>query len=442
MKGRDLKALSLLIPMILGALVIGNVRASSVGLDTINVTPATITQTSPATFTQAVNIAYSANALGQFPQLLAMQYVINYNPAVIEVDTSACQLVNGINYCGVIPGPYALLFPITALSTALSPGRLFASSLGSFALSGGVASAGGLHTTIHWKVTAMLPAGGTTPITFSTADTFYATSNTSPIDPSLNIFYTSTGGSYTLPSTACAYTLSNSGTTTITTIGNQGSSGTNTITATQTSMTACNPVTLTVSGLPTGVTSNSPLSVTPITAGATATLTINVAATTVPNTYPITVTGTLTGNAPVTTSFNLVVNHVTPVVLVANLGGKSAWPEHHHDSVAKDNADTLFGKVFVNGTLYVYVVFTLIHDTTPLPIVLTTATGTCTVTLSPCLLSVDFKGISGTGLVCTTTTFTDCGKYSVSATVYYSTSATGPFAAGTHVKAFGFAVVA
>jgi hypothetical protein len=369
-----------------------------------------------------------------------MQYVINYNPAVIEVDTSACQIVGGINYCGVIPGPYALLFPITALSTALSPGRLFASSLGSFALSGGVASAGGLHSTVHWKITAMLPAGGTTPITFSTADTFYATSNTSPIDPSLNIFYTSTGGSYTLVGTpVCNYSLTNSPNPLSI---NQGSSGTNTITAALKSTVACNPVTLAATGLPAGATPMfSPNPVTPSTAGTPSTLTINVASSTIPGTYAITVTGTSTDHTAVTTTFNLMVIKVTVVVTVANLGGKSAWPEHHHNSVAKGNADTLFGKVFVNGTLYVYVVFSLVQDTLP-AVTHTTTTSICTVSVSPCILTFGFAGTSGTGLVCPPTGVgADCGKYAATATVWYSTSATGPFVAGTHVKAFGFAIV-
>jgi hypothetical protein len=168
-----------------------NVRASSAGPDKISLDPSIVSNPG-ATFTQNVNVSYSATPTGALPDVLAMQYVINYDPKVIDVDMSFCQTVGGQSYCGVIPDAYALLFVITPLNVAVSSGRLFVASLGSFNTATGITSPGGVHSTIHWKITG----SGTTALRFSASDTFYATSTSSPIDPNQNPSYTTFDGSF------------------------------------------------------------------------------------------------------------------------------------------------------------------------------------------------------------------------------------------------------
>jgi hypothetical protein len=123
----------------------------------------------------------------------------------------------------------------------------------------------------------------------------------------------------------------------------------------------------------------------------------------------------------------------------ANLVRKSAWPEHHHFDVSKDedfNAtgketanQTLFGKVRNLGPidLYVYVSFDLVRDD---GFVATVTSAVAVVTPDTIVdLSADFEVNS-----------TDAGKYAVTAKAYYSYSGSY-YAEGAKVKTFSFAVV-
>lgn len=102
------------------------------------------------------------------------------------------------------------------------------------------------------------------------------------------------------------YTLSNSGPITVL----QGSSGSNTITATLVSGTT-QAVAFSASGLPSGATASfSPPSCSPT---CSSTLTISTSASTPAGTFPITVTGSPLGK---TTTFNLVVNPSTDIVTI------------------------------------------------------------------------------------------------------------------------------
>src|SRR6266566_8424837 len=191
------------------------VHASSAGPDTVKLSLSTVSQTTPASFTQDVLISYSANAAGAFPKTVSMQYVIQYDSAVIDVDNSACAASSdGNTYCGVTAGAYAQSFVIQQLPQNNPCGanfcanvqpvsgtimQIFVASIATLSPSGGIAVAGGVHSTIHWRVTASSSTGGSTSIHFSGPDTFYSTSSTSAIDPSSSqIFYTPTNGQFTL----------------------------------------------------------------------------------------------------------------------------------------------------------------------------------------------------------------------------------------------------
>jgi hypothetical protein len=120
----------------------------------------------------------------------------------------------------------------------------------------------------------------------------------------------------------------------------------------------------------------------------------------------------------------------------ANLVRRSAWPEHHHFDVSKDEDldgtyanQTLFGKVRNIGpiNLYVYVSFDLVRDD---GFVTTVTSDVAVVTPDTIVdLSADFEVNS-----------TDAGKYAVTAKAYYSYSGSY-YAQGEKVKTFSFAVV-
>jgi hypothetical protein len=202
-EGVEMKALFALLLLvsftILGAT---SVRASSAVSDVISLNPSNVgSPGSSSSFTQDVNIAYAASSTGAYPTVLATQYVLTYDRTIIDVDTGFCQTVGGTNYCGVIPDAYALLFTTTPLLINISPvpgtsnNRLFVSSIASLSLAVGVTAAGGVHSTIHWKVTDNPAVGGITAIGFSRSDTFYATTTTSVIDPnSIGVPYTPLDG--------------------------------------------------------------------------------------------------------------------------------------------------------------------------------------------------------------------------------------------------------
>ena len=116
----------------------------------------------------------------------------------------------------------------------------------------------------------------------------------------------------------------------------------------------------------------------------------------------------------------------------ANLVRRSAWPEHHHYVLAKDEDayQNLTGKVKNLGTidLKVYVEFNLVRDDGKPDVVATAIT-----VVAPGEI-VDLTAMFGplTGL--------DAGKYAVNATCLYSY--TGNYwAQGTKMKTFSFAVV-
>lgn len=123
----------------------------------------------------------------------------------------------------------------------------------------------------------------------------------------------------------------------------------------------------------------------------------------------------------------------------ANLVRRSAWPEHHHFVVSKDedyNATTDEAQQTLNAKaknlasthdLYVYVHFEIVRDDG----YVASAT-TETVLVSPGViveLSADF-----------TVNSTDAGKYAVTTKCYYSWTGTY-FTQGDKVKTFSFAVV-
>ncbi len=210
-----------------------SVRASTAGPDTIGLDPSNITPSaSVMSFNQNVTVSYASPsalpfqgclAIPCYPRVLALQYAIIYNASVIDVDLTHCAVApDSFTYCGVFPDAYALLFPVQTVSaltcspttanicpridsiTGTTQKRLFVSSIAALSLAGGVISPGGKHTTIFWKVTASPATGGTTIIHFqnpapstTTADTFYGTSSTSPIDPGTPVIaYTATDGTY------------------------------------------------------------------------------------------------------------------------------------------------------------------------------------------------------------------------------------------------------
>lgn len=120
----------------------------------------------------------------------------------------------------------------------------------------------------------------------------------------------------------------------------------------------------------------------------------------------------------------------------ADLVRRSAWPEHHHFVVHKDEDfngtcanQTLFGKVKNLGPvdLYVYIGFELVRDDGFV------ATVTSDVVVATPGAIVELSGNFELNS-------TDAGKYAVSARAYYSWSGSY-FAEGEKVKTFSFAVV-
>lgn len=116
----------------------------------------------------------------------------------------------------------------------------------------------------------------------------------------------------------------------------------------------------------------------------------------------------------------------------ADLVKKSAWPANHHFVISKHGEyQTLYGKVKNLGPIdiYVKVVFEIVRDDGDVETVETDV-----VTLTPGT-EMDLTATFGplTGL--------DTGRYSVSASCYYSLSG-AYWAQGEKIKAFSFAVVA
>lgn len=116
----------------------------------------------------------------------------------------------------------------------------------------------------------------------------------------------------------------------------------------------------------------------------------------------------------------------------ANLVKKSAWPEHHHFDISKDEDgyENLTGKVKNLGTLdlMVYVEFNLVRDDGAVSI---SQTPTVTVLSGT---EVDLVAMYGP------LNGTDVGKYYVNASCWYSYTGTY-WAQGTKSKAFSFAAV-
>ena len=115
----------------------------------------------------------------------------------------------------------------------------------------------------------------------------------------------------------------------------------------------------------------------------------------------------------------------------ANLVAKSAWPEHHHFVVGKDEdgKQTLFAKVVNLGPLdlYVYVTFDMIRDD---GFIVTVDSATTVIAAgATAVLSADFA-----------LTASDAGKYYVNTTAMYSWTGFY-FTQGEKMKAFSFAVV-
>lgn len=121
----------------------------------------------------------------------------------------------------------------------------------------------------------------------------------------------------------------------------------------------------------------------------------------------------------------------------ANLVRKSAWPEHHHYVIHKDEDfngthanQTLYGKVKNLGSidLYVYVSFEFVRDDGYVVIV-----------------SSEVTVVAPGAIVDLTANFqlnsTDTGKYAATASAHYSYSGSY-YAQGVKVKTFSFAVLA
>jgi hypothetical protein len=116
----------------------------------------------------------------------------------------------------------------------------------------------------------------------------------------------------------------------------------------------------------------------------------------------------------------------------ANIVKKSAWPEHHHFDVSKDEdgSQTLMAivKNLDHLDLYVKVVFDIVRDDA-----LFATVESAEVVVAPLAqqtVSADFGPLAPT----------DAGKYYVSARAWYSWSGTY-WSAGAKVKTFSFAVV-
>ena len=114
----------------------------------------------------------------------------------------------------------------------------------------------------------------------------------------------------------------------------------------------------------------------------------------------------------------------------ATLAGRSAWPEHHHFVISKDEdaIQTLYGKVKNIGTVAteVKVVFKIAMDTAVMETIESNV-----ITLAPGMIEV----------VSASFTPTMTGKYSVSATAWYKDAAGNWVEATLKVKTFSFAVV-
>jgi hypothetical protein len=145
----------------------------------------------------------------------------------------------------------------------------------------------------------------------------------------------STAQASTVISTGFDYTLSNSGNISI----SQGSSGSNTITATLVSGNS-QSVSFSASGLPAGATAN--FTNNPCNPTCSSTLTISTSVFTSVGTFPITVTGSPLTNK--TTSFNLVVGPVGTLSIALSFDGKVA--DRVGQSELAQNSDGQFDGVF------------------------------------------------------------------------------------------------
>jgi hypothetical protein len=415
-------------------------RASSAGPDTISLNPADVidsTLVTGSTFTQNVTISYSHNTLGQYPIVLAMQYVLLYKARVLAVDFNACQTVSGIPYCGVIPQAYALCFPLASISMAVTRynnthTRLFVSSLASIDPSVGCQSAGGIHSTIHWKVTGL----GRTNIDLSpsmgnlNSETFYQTTTTSPIDPSSKVFYTRNRSSpLGFFQNGLLYDINVSispGTPSHVIVGqkfilgvlvtNTGDFDVDVSCVISVNGTAINP--------PTTIHVPEDQSI----------LFGVMYQTTVVTHLVFSVTCTILGPFGDPTPLDNTAIWVLAVRALpkhtADLTGKGAWPDHHHFSISHyGSTEILFAKVATTGTAFIYVSFTLVKDTVPIPSV-STVPFLC-VGASTCGVSFGFGPLSP---------LTDIGHYDVTATAWYSDDNVNYFA-GVSNKAFTFAVL-
>jgi hypothetical protein len=405
------------------------VRASTAGPDTIGLSPSSIVDLTGLLypigfkFTQQVNIAYSGAAQ---PTVLALQYVFTYDARIIDVDTTACTTVNTVAYCGVVPDAYAQAFALSPLQSRIdtisgtSLKRLFLSSISSLNPATGVTSTAATndHATIHWTVVGL----GKTSEAFSAADTFYATSSTSAIQPNTTIFYTATDGFFqNFPPkhdvsvsilVASPVTLGQTIVVTVT-VSNQGD-----FPEMVTSMLSLNGTVIDTR------TVSVPL-------GGTASYIVT-QPTNIAGVYLFSVTAIIVGFTDPTSSDNTAFVSVTVKTLplhTADLTGKGAWPDHHHFSISHFGSTAiLFGKVSTTGTVLVTVKFTLVKDTVPIPS-LSTSPFLCS-GASTCEVSIGLGPLNP---------LTDAGHYSVLAQAFYSTDGVN-FFAGVSTKSFSFSV--
>jgi hypothetical protein len=416
------------------------VRGSSAGNDTVSIAPSDVvdnTKLPGTTFTQDVSISYSAS-VGLYPTVQALQLNFHYNSRILQVDTGFCQVVppvTGANYCGVIPGPYALMFD-TPLSTCINDNcpnsRLFLSSL-SFT---GVNSAGGVYSTSHWIVRGegfTLVNGTLTP----PDNSFYVTTATSPIDPSMKIYYKNTNGvMLDMPRPNDNVGSFQNVLTHDVNVGfccipgspirvGQTERLGPCVTATG-SFDEDVKVTTTVNGTVIDMRTVHALS-----SGPPVCWTVLYTAT-IATHLVFCVEGFIVGFIDPTPADNqqCYVVIVKPFPLhPADLTGKGAWPDHHHFSISHyGSTEILFAKVATTGSAFISVQFMLVKDTVPIPSV-STVPFLCS-GISTCEVSFGFGPLNP---------LTDIGHYDVTAQVVFSNDGTN-FFAGASTKSFSFAV--
>jgi hypothetical protein len=421
-------------------------RASSAGPDTISLNPADVidsTLVTGSTFTQDVSISYSCNTAGQCPIVLALQYGLVYKARVLALDMNACQTVSGIVYCGVIPSAATVMcFPLEPIQVRVKSvgsnntfNELIVSSIASLNLAVGCQATLStvVHSTIHWKVTGI----GRTVIDMVPIDTFYITTTTSPIDPqsstfSGQVFYARNrpaplgffqngllydiNCSIAIPQTPDHIQLTKTFPLVVR-VTNTGDFDVDVSVVTSVNGTAYKTTTIHVPE------DQSPL------------FQVNSPTTVVTHlvfSVTCTILGTFGDPTPLDNTATWLLKVTALPVHPADLTGKGAWPDHHHFSISHyGSTEILFAKVATTGTAYIYVSFTLVKDTVPIPSVSTVPFLCKGPTGTVCEVSFGFGPLSP---------LTDIGHYDVTATAWYSDDNIN-FLAGVSTKAFTFAVL-